>query len=286
MDTFFETSGHYDYKQFDYPEHRASSESSASPSAGTPMSREPSGESAVTTYSSSSEYGICNPPWLSVPLDNHEPTWLLAFDPGHDTIFSPANYSPLNIPNMSEHGNEGDWWSYYNFIANVDPPYWRLKPDFIPSDQLPFTRPAEDISTVVPSRCSPTNESMFICLAHGCTKSFRRKADLERHYAQLHISAEEKAKYPCDWKKCQRHTDPFHRRDHQRDHYRDYHHEDLMRRGSSGKDDPNWWSTRKVNLDWWRCARCLGRVRVEEYGYTCPNCGTECEENRRFYRAQ
>ncbi|KAI0532555.1 hypothetical protein GGR58DRAFT_517642 [Xylaria digitata] len=206
------------------------------------------------------------------------------FNPGHDITFSPTNYGPLNIPHTSEYGNEGDWWSYYDFITDVEPAYWRLKPCFTPTDQLPSTRPAEDLSPAV--RRSPTNEGMFICLAHGCTKSFRRKADLERHYSQLHISAEEKAKFPCDWKKCQRNRDPFHRRDHQRDHYRDYHHEDLMRRGSSGREDPNWWSTRKVNLDWWRCARCLGRVKVEEYGYACPNCRISCETERQYYRTQ
>lgn len=119
-----------------------------------------------------------------------------------------------------------------------------------------------------------------------CERSFRRKADLERHYSQLHTSAEQKAKFHCDWKKCQRAQDPFHRRDHQRDHYRDYHNEDLIRRGSSSREDEKWWSTRQVNLDWWRCARCLERVKVEEYNYRCPRCKTGCEQERQHYRTQ
>ncbi|KAK5628781.1 hypothetical protein RRF57_004496 [Xylaria bambusicola] len=119
-----------------------------------------------------------------------------------------------------------------------------------------------------------------------CAKSFRRKADLERHYNQVHISSELKKKFPCDWKKCQRGRDPFHRRDHQRDHYRDYHMEDLMRRGSSSREDQKWWNTRKIIPDWWRCTRCLERVKVEEHGYVCSICRAPCEQDRQFFRTQ
>ncbi|KAI0420687.1 hypothetical protein F5X98DRAFT_14758 [Xylaria grammica] len=283
MARFFENSDYYyNHDRSYYIDRRASSEWSNSPSASTPMTREPSGESAITTYSSSSEYELYDSLWPSMPIDNQDTIWPPMSDRSHDITFPLTNASLANVPDTSEYTNEDAWWLYYDFITDVEPAYWRLKEGFQATDQRPATRLAEDISTVVPR--SPTNEGMFICLAKGCTKSFRRKADLERHYCQLHVAAEEKAKFPCDWKKCQRNKDPFHRRDHQRDHYRDYHHEDLVRRGSSGREDRNWWSTRKINPDWWRCARCLGRVKVEEYGYACPMCRMGCETERQYYR--
>ncbi|KAI0973873.1 hypothetical protein F4678DRAFT_389442 [Xylaria arbuscula] len=282
MSQFFDSGDFYNHYQFYAPERRTSSEWSASPSAGTPMTRNPSIESANTTYSDdlimtpSPEWRSYN--WSSVPISDHDPLWSPLSDSSHDNTFSLPSY---NTPYMSNVGE--NWWEYYDFIADVEPgqqAYWRLRSDFEPTDQLPATRVAEE------SPRSQTSEGMFFCMEKDCPKSFRRKADLERHYSHIHTSAENKAKYPCDWKKCQRAKEPFYRRDHQRDHYRDYHHEDLVRRGPSSREDQKWWSDRKIKLDWWRCARCLGRVKVKEYGYTCPGCRTQCEPERQYYRTR
>ncbi|KAJ2987748.1 hypothetical protein NUW58_g4334 [Xylaria curta] len=279
-------SHYYDDRDYYFypPDRRASSEWSASPSAGIPMTREPSGESAVSTYSNdsvrtpNSEYGAYDPLWSPIPTDNRNFLWSNVPDSSYETTFSPISYDPQYMPDASEYAasnengfngpEQGHWWELYDFIALVDPgqqAYWRLKPGISPTAQLPVTRPAEDLSTTAPR--SQSNEGMVVCLEKGCTKSFRRKADLERHLSQMHTPTEKKSKYPCDWKRCQRAKDPFHRRDHQRDHYREYHHEDLMRRGSSGREDQRWWSSRVVNHDWWRCARCLTRVKVDVNGY-------------------
>ena len=128
------------------------------------------------------------------------------------------------------------------------------------------------------------DENVFVCMEPGCDRTFRRKADLERHYSQIHTSYEQKSRFPCDRKGCPRARDPFHRRDHQRDHYRDFHNEDIMRRGSSSREDGEWWNTRKVHSDWLRCTRCMTRVEVAKNGYLCPTCKTSCEAERQSLR--
>ena len=41
-----------------------------------------------------------------------------------------------------------------------------------------------------------------------------------------------------------------------------------------------WLKERRISSKSWRCARCLGRVRVEEHGWVCGRCGVECERSR------
>ncbi|KAI3326066.1 hypothetical protein HD806DRAFT_433197 [Xylariaceae sp. AK1471] len=279
-----------------YPsERRDSAESSLSP---TPMARELSGESAITTYSTDAILGSPSPEY-----EAYEPVWSPVPESGYDNAFPSTSYDPAYISEANEYvtdsgnyyntnrmntaGEHMEWWQYYDFIANVDSgqqAYWRLKPGFTPTAEYPETRIPEDHSAAVPR--SQANEGMFVCLEQGCSRTFRRKADLIRHYGQKHTPSDKKPKYPCDWKKCQRYKDPFHRIDHQRDHYRDYHLEDLMRRGSSGKEDKTWWRSRKVNPDWFRCARCLERVSIQKSGYKCPKCKTSCETERQYYRSR
>ncbi|KAI1421114.1 hypothetical protein F5Y12DRAFT_61543 [Xylaria sp. FL1777] len=279
MSQFFDSSDLYNHDPFHPPERRASSEWSASSNYGTPMTRDSSRESAITTYSDdivqspNSEYECSF--WSSMPVGDHDSLRSPVSDSSHDIAFPSTSYQPAYM------ANEENWFLYYDFVADLEPgqqPYWRLKPGIEPTHQLPATRAAEE------SPRSRTSEGLFICLHKGCTRSFRRKADLERHYLQIHQPAEKKAKYPCDWKRCQRAKEPFYRRDHQRDHYRDYHNEDLMRRGSSSRENQKWWNERKVKLNWWRCTRCLGRVKVKEYGYLCPVCRSSCEQERQYFR--
>ncbi|KAI0455854.1 hypothetical protein F5B21DRAFT_172792 [Xylaria acuta] len=299
MDNYLESSHLYDYDGFYVPGRQSSSEWSAGSSAGTPMTREPSGESAISTYSSdlvrtpSSEFGAYEPVWSSMSVGNQDSDWSSPIsDPSHEIRSSPTTYNPPYIgdyitSNGSDYntGAQDSWWEYYDFVTNLEPgqePYWRLRPGLEPTDQRPATRAHEDASAMDPH--PQRNEGLYVCMEPGCPKSFRRKADLERHLSQMHTPKEKKLKYPCDWKKCQRAKEPFGRRDHQRDHYRQYHKEDIMPRGSSGKDDQRWWDSRSVNLDWWRCARCLTRVKVGDYRYTCPRCRISCEPERQYYR--
>ncbi|KAI1751312.1 hypothetical protein F4782DRAFT_189910 [Xylaria castorea] len=297
MDNHLENSNPYDYDVFYVSGRQCSSEWSASSTAGTPMTREPSGESAISTYSSdlvrtpSSEYGAYEPFYSSTPFGNHDSTSSMS-DSSHRTLTAATNYNPLytgdyiaSDENGYYTGADGPWWQYYDFIADLEPgqePYWKLKPGLEPTDQRPVMRAHEDISATNPQ--PQRNESVYICMESGCPKSFRRKADLGRHLDQIHTPREKKLKYPCDWKRCQRAKEAFGRRDHQRDHYRHYHHEDIIPRGSSGRADQNWWNSRAINPDWWRCARCLTRVKVGDYGYTCPRCRINCEQERQYYR--
>ncbi|KAK3305382.1 uncharacterized protein B0T15DRAFT_511304 [Chaetomium strumarium] len=125
----------------------------------------------------------------------------------------------------------------------------------------------------------------YRCRHPGCRAGASRPADLERHYKVRHEEEDKKTKYFCDYKRCSRHKTPFFRQDHFRDHLRTYHQEDLLRRGNKG--DKKWWDSRAphaVNEGWWRCGRCLGRVRQAKHGFVCPGCGSPCESERQRYR--
>ncbi|KAI1822128.1 hypothetical protein F4861DRAFT_551039 [Xylaria intraflava] len=287
MNNYLDDRDFYDQGGFYVGDHHDSSEWAVSPGSGTCMTREPSGESMATAHSSdmmrtpSLEYGLV---WSPMP------------DSSHGTNSLPTGYDPSYMSENSERviagggnydnlANESDrWWEFYDFVADVEhgqPPYWKLKSQITPSFRYPPIRVGVEHGTVPQSQI---NDGMFVCLAKNCSKSFKRKADLERHYKNLHTLSECKDQYPCDWKRCQRAKAPFHRLDHQREHYREFHHEDIMRRGSSGKQDEEWWSTRAIHPSWWRCSRCLCRVRIEAYGYECPECKTSCETERISYR--
>lgn len=130
---------------------------------------------------------------------------------------------------------------------------------------------------------SKSEKGKFACHYPECnSRSFSRQADLERHRTSVH---EENENYWCDYKKCPRRKQAFHRQDHFRDHLRDQHKEDLPRRGVQG--DKEWWGTRNkhaVYEGWFRCSKCLTRVK-EDCGFICP-CGHPCEADRQRRRAE
>ncbi|KAM3455596.1 hypothetical protein MY3296_002307 [Beauveria thailandica] len=122
-----------------------------------------------------------------------------------------------------------------------------------------------------------------VCLFPGCdTKPFKRRADLDRHYKHKHAPASQKDSYFCDYPKCARRRDPFHRRDHFRDHLREFHKEVIEKRGGSVSEE--WPEDRNVSSTWWRCAKCLVRNYVEQSGYECPKCKTTCQAKRKELR--
>ncbi|RYP45410.1 hypothetical protein DL768_008232 [Monosporascus sp. mg162] len=184
----------------------------------------------------------------------------------------------------AESSQDDSWCQFYDFIAQVEqgqPPYWRLKAEYTANDDYPMYKPCQD--SEIKSRSGHLN----ICLEPGCkSKPFKRKADLERHYQQVHWDSSAKRSFPCDYAKCSRSTNPFYRSDHYRDHCRDYHREDLLRRSSSKKETSEWWADRIIHKRWWRCSKCLHRVYIQQNGFECHNCKTHCEPQRRNYRVQ
>jgi hypothetical protein len=123
----------------------------------------------------------------------------------------------------------------------------------------------------------------------SCNKQFNRAADLDRHQKFIHYKAAV-APMLCDYKRCPRHKNPFHRADHFRDHLRDQHKEDLLKRGETTSPDARWWRERAhgaVYGGWWRCSKCFARVSVEKEGWQCGSaegsagCGNHCETERR-----
>jgi len=117
---------------------------------------------------------------------------------------------------------------------------------------------------------------------------FKRPADLERHYKNVHATDEQRNRILCDYLKCGRSTEPFTRKDHARDHYRDYHKEDIGAAKAQKNLDSKqflkiqetWKNERKISANWWRCARCLTKVYVDPNGWGCPGCKSPCETER------
>ncbi|KAL4723671.1 hypothetical protein ACLX1H_009313 [Fusarium chlamydosporum] len=139
-------------------------------------------------------------------------------------------------------------------------------------------------STIPESPMSHNYYALYVnCLHPGCpARPFKRNADLQRHYKNTHAPESSKDIYLCDYPRCTRSREPFHRRDHFRDHLREYHREDIQKRGSTVNEE--WLEGRYAPSSWWRCPRCLVRVYVSKNGYECPGCKTSCESKRKEKR--
>ena len=83
-----------------------------------------------------------------------------------------------------------------------------------------------------------------------------------------------------------------------RDHYKDYHKEDVghpkctrnngkdMHRKERRKAEAEWWDERKIDPHWWRCPKCLVRIKVDEKSWECDVCKLPCENERIDARQQ
>ncbi|ETS74617.1 hypothetical protein PFICI_13101 [Pestalotiopsis fici W106-1] len=124
-----------------------------------------------------------------------------------------------------------------------------------------------------------------MCSEPGCESktSFKRKADLQRHWEQIHQTPDQKRQFFCDYPKCERSHDSFGRIDHFRQHYRDFHNEDLPRKSGESID---WYADKKQSVSprTWRCVKCLSKVVIKDSGFTCNQCNTPCEKQRRNIR--
>ncbi|KAI5467260.1 hypothetical protein BGZ63DRAFT_21287 [Mariannaea sp. PMI_226] len=182
---------------------------------------------------------------------------------------SPLGLRAIHAPSMSESFSQS---SYY-----------------APSPQAAM----EELPSYASSAASPSpsgNETSYsgrdwpvFCLMPGCNaRPFKRCADLQRHYKNTHAPESLRDSYLCDYPRCTRSREPFHRRDHFRDHLREYHREDIQKRGSTINEE--WLEGRYLPSSWWRCPRCLLRVYVSKSGFDCPGCKTSCESRRKAKR--
>jgi len=141
--------------------------------------------------------------------------------------------------------------------------------------------------------CSNSKKNEYPCLYPGCNSRqpiFRRPADLERHYRNIHTS-EGRIEYPCDYAKCHRISDPYSRKNHFRVHLIEYHKEDISNSLSKEKHQEEnerllWLAGRYIDPLWWRCARCLIRCYIAKDGWVCPSCRSSCEEDRKRARGE
>ncbi|KAG6012552.1 hypothetical protein E4U54_007460 [Claviceps lovelessii] len=162
-----------------------------------------------------------------------------------------------------------------NMDLDVNAPSPRTSTD---SQATKSSSPSPSSSSAHPGRDYPV-----CCLYPGCNaKPFKRRADLDRHYRHRHAADAQKVSFNCDYPRCSRRRDPFHRLDHFRDHLREFHKEDIEKRG--GSVDENWLGERRVSSTWWRCPKCLKRVYIDRNGYECPTCKTACQAKRKEVR--
>ncbi|RYP02200.1 hypothetical protein DL765_010766 [Monosporascus sp. GIB2] len=275
----------------------------SSPSTSAEMARSPSDSSSTSlgSYTAASSWGSSASPDASGPISpggeiTNELSYLnvSANNGGHQThnieYTEAANDSyqlqtsyHAPVQGDAESSSQDDeWYKYYDFIAKVEQgqsPYWRLKEGYTANEDYPMYRPCAD------SEITPRSTHLNVCLEPGCkSKPFKRKADLDRHYQQVHWDSSIKPSFPCDYPKCMRSANPFTRPDHYRDHYRDYHKEDLLRRSSTKRETNEWWADRVIHKKWWRCCKCLRRVYIQQHGFDCHNCKTPCESQRQSYR--
>jgi hypothetical protein len=126
-------------------------------------------------------------------------------------------------------------------------------------------------------------KKVYPCGVLNCkSKPFTRHCDLERHFRTVH--KDDRDQIYCDYSSCL-HKDSF-RKDHCREHYREYHREDLIKLGKNFKTVEDSLAGRLDNIDlnWWRCCKCIQRVNVSAHGYTCPDCKVICEPWRVAWR--
>ncbi|RYO81889.1 hypothetical protein DL766_002103 [Monosporascus sp. MC13-8B] len=272
----------------------------SSPSTSAEMARSPSGSSSTSpgSYTAASPWGSSDSPDASAPISpggeiTNESSYLdvSANNGGHQAYeyteaandcyqLQTSHHAP--VQGVAESSSQDhSWYQFYDFIAKVEQgqsPYWRLKAEYTANEDYPMYRPCANSET------TPRSMHLNVCLEPGCkSKPFRRKADLDRHYQQMHWDSSIKPSFPCDYPKCTRSANPFSRSDHYRDHCRDYHREDLLRR-SSKRETNEWWADRVIHKKWWRCSKCLRRVYIQQHGFDCHNCKTPCESQRRSYR--
>ncbi|TFB06861.1 hypothetical protein CCMA1212_001189 [Trichoderma ghanense] len=221
---------------------------------------------------------------------------------GHTTTMADAsevcNSQPVPQPGGSEGGSESSSpasptstdsffaqqtspapsLSYFPLYANASTPASSAysSPDATPGQEV--ASPSES-----PTFASSGRDYPVCCLHPGCdAKPFRRRADLDRHYKHRHAPSSQKDSYHCDYARCGRRRDPFHRRDHFRDHLRDFHKEDIEKRGVAAKED--WFEGRNASHTWWRCTKCLKRIYISRQGYECPTCKTSLQAKRKEIR--
>lgn len=172
-----------------------------------------------------------------------------------------------------------DLTKLYEFVVKKGkPPYFALLAQWTPTEETP---------KIV--QLNENEKNVFLCqYPSNCGKRFRRPADLERHYKNVHASIGQKECYRCDYKKCSRSEEQFTRKDHYRDHLKDYHKEDIgyakglksLERAKWEKAQETWLKERNIEPEWWRCVRCLTRIYWKDGGWECGICKMPCEKER------
>lgn len=234
-----------------------------------------------------------------LPTEAFDAQDIFPFDISDQYLLSSEPLSRFNSSDGSSFGSSDSYASpspiYITSLTNtetfnptIDPAltYQPFPPElYTPPESVPRTIPSPQQSSPQAYATPPQNTRDYplICLSPNCNaRPFRRRADLERHYRHRHFPATTLNSYPCDYPRCTRSQDPFHRRDHFRDHLREFHREDIEKRGVIVGAE--WYEGRNTARGWWRCGKCLQRVSVDRCGFECPRCKSACCARRQEVR--
>ncbi|KAL3424231.1 C2H2 finger domain containing protein [Phlyctema vagabunda] len=227
------------------------------------------------------QHGLLAVPRYQHQAHNHAPHMLAM--PQATSYFSNESHASTSRATPQSLGWQQDpsIWKLYRFkFGNKKFPYLELCEGIQPSYDCPsfvYLDPPKE----------PRNSTGYLCQHPDCVdKSFKRSADLGRHYAGTHATTEEREQFRCSYKRCKRAGEPFGRKDHYREHLREYHKEDLPKRIHGEESQAAWWAERKNVQSWWRCTKCLHKVHIAKDGFMCSECNTPCESNRAAAREQ
>ncbi|KAF4120012.1 ZnF C2H2 [Geosmithia morbida] len=238
-----------------------------------------SASAAAAAAAAAADLGSAPPPppphpLTTASLSSSFESWF--YDPDSPTFSMPTN-SPLPESNPISFDPVPPLAS----SAAIMFPHLPSAPRSIPGPPNKRSRPYPP-PTAWSSSSPPATNTCDQCFP---PRHFKRRTDLTRHVQTTHEPLAARESFYCDYQRCPRYSEPFHRRDHWRDHYRDYHNEDLEKRGRGrAPADDAWFINRNTDPSWWRCGHCLDRVRVPDAGFECPSCGEVCCAKRRAVR--
>ncbi|PNY25366.1 Uncharacterized protein TCAP_04695, partial [Tolypocladium capitatum] len=140
------------------------------------------------------------------------------------------------------------------------------------------------VASVASSRPALRSACVVSPMIRGCTADpFDGCTDLDRHYKQHHArSSQNSLLFYCDYSRCTRSSDPFHRLNRLRDHLRKVHKESIGNLPATMNEDQL--GDGQASTKWWRCAPCLKRVDLDRHGHKCPDCKARQESKRKDTR--
>lgn len=261
---------------------------------GSSSSRESSTSSGFFPGSGSSRdssvsSGFSTGPQIPLASESIPKIWPCSSEDDNKTSYGVPDYKTYtdllsNRPTGSEHQrvtpSSLNWhpytelWKLYSFTLEVGKePYLQLLPGFSPTLLTPRR---VDLDRTLGS---------FSCVFPGsCGREFKKAADLQTHYQNVHTASKRRTLLVCSYDNCKypKLGHEFAQKSHLRDHYREVHKEDVWpaEAVTGGERFNSRENTYFRSRNWWRCPMDLMKVYINESGWKCASCGVACAPDR------